>query len=377
MIAARHTQLLRAIRLAVLGCAGLTLSACSTSAEELARLERLTELQERMAIADAEEDERLGYRDIVVASPSQLYGYSGQELGEFLELRHDGTSLQPVFSFYHQGQTVEIALVFRGRGTYLPDYVPLQTPFRRHHDFLRIYRPTYAFVLIDGTLAWIANEEISESIDALAQATWASAAPENTAPFDHLMAILERERIEGPVRLARLVYPSHEQASERRTRSHIVTHRSAPEGTSVYSNLPTNFLPSLRNDRHWSEAALSSWTSYSFIEETLTVGGPLPSWPAYYETSPVRNELVHRFDLGADYEIVGLKLSGGDRCSPYGGGCRYERERHLWIGVRAGVVEWFDLDLFGTGTSGQRTWQATEDVCRIVERHSDVEPRFC
>ncbi|WP_300527728.1 hypothetical protein [Maricaulis sp.] len=357
----------------------MIVAGCSTNAAE--RREQATRVfQEDLRNSWVAEDEVLGYRDIRVADASELAGLSGAELGRFLELHQDGVRLIPVFSFHHNDQRIEIIQGYRGRGQYAGNtdvYQAIESPFRQHRDYQRIYRQNHAFVFIDGTLAWALDQDQLSDFDRLAIDAWPLGAPPYSDGFDSLMARLERLRLNGPARFARFVNPPGNDDQQPRLALTTTLTRPAPTSSRTVFTWPQGWLDQAISGYTLEPDEINRLSTYPGELRTIRVGDRLPAWPSYYEQLPERYELVQRFPAGPGYALVGIKVTPSFECTPYGNDCGLIADRRYWIGVREGVVEWIDLDLPPIRDNHLHAWSVRDRVCAYLQASEQGTQGYC
>jgi hypothetical protein len=357
----------------------LGLAGCTTHAEER-RLQAIATFEDNLRAHWIVEDEVLGYRDIYVEDTAALEGLSGAELGRFLELYRDGVRLIPVFSFRHEGRVVDILQGYRGRGQYVDNsdlYQTIETPFRDHREYQRIYREHHAFVFIDDRLAFVLDQSQIPDVDRIAIEAWTEGAAPYLNGFAELMTRLQALQLDGSVRFARLVSPPDTAFTQRRSSSVNPVIQSAPETSRVAFSWPQGWLARPMGGHMLELEAINRLSTYTGDLRTLRAGDPLPEWPHYYERLPGRHELVQRFPVSEGYELIGIKVTPSHECSPYGGGCGYIGERRYWIGAREGVVAWIDTDLPPIRDNRLREWNVRDRVCAFLQASQQPRQRYC
>jgi hypothetical protein len=367
------------------------------------RLERAEPSADAPLIIENETvDEAFGFlatprmREISVADAAELDGLTGPDLADFLELDRDGMSLIPVFAFLHEGRKVEIVQGFRGIGSFEPGTTGFEgfRPFQPIHAAPgqgRVYRHHHGFVFIDDRLAFVLDGERAPNADRIALEAWTQGAAPFADGFGALMAALEAARLDGPILFARYV-----RTPGRPGEPIEVADAEHPE---VSHDLPLPFLPrtirwamreACQPDEQSSGRPVCRLRQQPLPIEELTnsavfrgdfsairVGAPLPDWPAHYERLPERYEIVQRFEVSPGYELVGVKITEGWTCSPYGGGCGYDGERRFWLGARGGVVVWMDLDLSRLSWRQNGAQPVTDRACAWLRESDHRAPRYC
>lgn len=362
------------------------LSACASQSGDLQRQAALEAFSLSQAQHDLADDERIGYRDIAVPDVTAMTGMTTADLAEFLELHLDHIDLLPVTAFVSSDQHIVVYQGFRGRGTYRqtsPELLPFEPVYRHSGVFERVYRNHLGFVFINGRLAFILDGDRVPNADTAVLDAWPADQPPYAGGFAEIRAQLESDRLTGAARFARFVGGSTAPMDGEAETVSITVAVSAPtidlspvelDGPAP---LPANF-PGMtyHRNRPWHADEINAVTTYPGDLAAFRLGQPLPEWPEYYEDLPPRSELVQRFIMDDGYELIGVTILPAYECSPYGGGCTYQREQRYWVGVREGHVDWLDADL--NRLSGRnRENRLTARICRLLRDQANARPRLC